>query len=50
MIENFEQLHNVWKTNKALDSTRINLTFDDLTNSIMSTGPFSFYVIDFFDM
>lgn len=50
MTENFEQLHNVWKTNKALDSTRINLTFDDLTNSIMSTGPFSFYVIDFFDM
>lgn len=50
MDENIQQLHNVWKTNKALDSTRLNLTFDDLTNSIMSTGPFSFYVIDFYDM
>lgn len=50
MDENIQQLHNVWKTNKALDSTRLHLTFDDLINSIMSTGPFSFYVIDFYDM
>lgn len=50
MTESLQQLHNVWETNKALDSTKLNLTFDDLTNSIISTGPFSFYVIDFFDM
>ena len=25
-------------------------TFDELTNSIISTGPFYFYIIDFFDM
>lgn len=50
MTKNLQHLHNVWETNKASDSTHLNLTFDDLTNSIMSTGPFAFYVIDFFDM
>lgn len=50
MEKNIQQLHNVWETNKASNTTQFNITFDDLTNSIMSTGPFSFYVIDFFDM
>ena len=50
MMENLQQLHNVWQTNKAADSTDLNLSFDDLTSSIMSTGPFAFYVIDFYDM
>lgn len=50
MTKSLQQLHNVWEKNKAADSTNLNLTFDDLTNSIMSTGPFAFYVIDFFDM
>ncbi len=50
MEKNIQQLHKVWATNKASNTTPFNITFDDLTNSIMSTGPFSFYVIDFFDM
>lgn len=50
MTGDLQQLHQVWETNKASDSTNLNLSFDDLTNSIMSTGPFAFYVIDFFDM
>lgn len=50
MTGNLQQLHNVWETNKASDSTNLKLTFDDLTNSIMNTGPFYFYVVDFFDM
>lgn len=50
MTENLKQLHNVWNSNKASDSTKLKITFDELTNSIISTGPFYFYVIDFFDM
>src|SRR5690606_20179641 len=26
------------------------ISFNDLTNSVVSTGPFSFYIIDFYDM
>ena len=50
MKENLQQLHNVWNMNKASDSTKLNITFDELTNSVISTGPFYFYVVDFFDM
>ena len=50
MEKNLQQLHNVWETNRALDTTHLNIAFDDLTNSIISVGQFSFYIIDFFDM
>ena len=52
---NFElqKLQSVWleSQNKSLRNTELpQITFDHLTNSIVSTGPFYFYVIDFFDM
>lgn len=50
MEKHLQQLHHVWEANRAYDTSQLNITFDDLTNSIISTGPFSFYVIDFFDM
>ncbi|MRG44242.1 helix-turn-helix transcriptional regulator [Chitinophaga sp. SYP-B3965] len=51
MQQNIQQLHEVWSSNKAIkDTSQTQISFDDLTNSIISTGPFSFYIIDFFDM
>ncbi|WP_316633061.1 LuxR C-terminal-related transcriptional regulator [uncultured Flavobacterium sp.] len=51
MLPEIQNLYNVWQTNKAVQSTSSHqISFDDLTNSIISTGPFSFYIIDFFDM
>lgn len=46
-----QNLHEVWLANRTARSTPLEqVSFDDLKNSIISTGPFSFYVIDFFDM
>ena len=48
-----QKLHQVWldSQNKSVKNTVLpKITFDDLTNSIISTGPFYYYVIDFFDM
>lgn len=46
-----QNLHNVWLPNRTIGTTRSHqISFDDLTNSIISTGPFYFYIIDFFDM
>lgn len=50
MTKNLLHLQEVWDAKRALGMTKLNIAFDDLTNSIMSTGPFAFYVIDFFDM
>lgn len=51
MLPEIQNLHDVWHTNKAVKNTSSHqISFDDLTNSIISTGPFSFYIIDFFDM
>lgn len=51
MLPEIQNLHDVWHTNKAVKNTSsAQISFDDLTNSIISTGPFSFYIIDFFDM
>lgn len=51
MLPEIQNLHDVWQTNKAVKNTSSHtISFDDLTNSIISTGPFSFYIIDFFDM
>lgn len=37
--------------NKSLHHTILpKITFDDLTNSIISSGPFYYYIVDFYDM
>ncbi|MFA9191316.1 LuxR C-terminal-related transcriptional regulator [Flavobacterium sp. FZUC8N2.13] len=51
MLPNIQNLHDVWLSNRTAKTSSTNqISFDDLTNSIISTGPFSFYIIDFFDM
>lgn len=51
MLTEIQSLHDVWETNRTIKNTNQHqISFDDLTNSIISTGPFSFYIIDFFDM
>jgi DNA-binding NarL/FixJ family response regulator len=46
-----QKLHKVWQNNRALENTSFpKISFDDLTNSIISTGPFYYYIIDFHDM
>jgi DNA-binding CsgD family transcriptional regulator len=51
MLPEIQNLHDVWHSNRAPRNTSGNqISFDDLTNSIISTGPFSFYIIDFYDM
>ena len=51
MLPEIQNLYNVWQPNritKSYESSQI--SFNELTNSIISTGPFYFYIIDFFDM
>jgi len=51
MLPEIQNLHDVWFTNRSVKTSSTHqISFDDLTNSIISTGPFSFYIIDFFDM
>ncbi|MDX6184080.1 helix-turn-helix transcriptional regulator [Flavobacterium sp. Fl-77] len=53
MTQEIQKLHDVWisSQNKAIQNTTLpKITFDDLTNSIISTGPFYYYIVDFFDM
>lgn len=53
MTKEIQQLHDVWlhTQNRSAENTSFpQITFDDLTSSIISTGPFYYYVIDFFDM
>jgi DNA-binding CsgD family transcriptional regulator len=53
MTGNIQKLHNVWlaSQNKSTQNTVLStITFDDLTNSIISTGKFYYYIIDFYDM
>ncbi len=51
MLPEIQNLHDVWQNNRTIKTTAPHqISFDDLTNSIISTGPFSFYIIDFFDM
>lgn len=51
MLPEIQNLYNVWHPNRiAKDNTSHKISFDELTNSIISTGPFYFYIIDFFDM
>jgi DNA-binding CsgD family transcriptional regulator len=51
MKAEIQTLHQVWDGNRAVKQTGThNISFDELTNSIISTGPFSFFIIDFYDM
>nr|WP_232325418.1 LuxR C-terminal-related transcriptional regulator [Pedobacter panaciterrae] len=51
MSTDIKKLHNVWLESRAYQNTDFpTIGFDELTNSIISTGPFYFYVIDFYDM
>ena len=51
MLPEIQNLYNVWQPNRIAKSNEsLQISFDDLTNSIISTGPFYFYIIDFFDM
>lgn len=51
MLPEIKNLHDVWHDHRTSQTTSSNqISFEDLTNSIISTGPFSFYIIDFFDM
>lgn len=51
MPTEIQNLHDVWLSNRTAKTTASHqISFDDLTNSIISTGPFYFYIIDFFDM
>lgn len=53
MNSELQKLQSVWleTQNKGIENTELpRITFDNLTNSIISTGPFYYYVIDFYDM
>jgi len=51
MNPEIQTLHHVWSANRAVQKTSGHqISFNELTNSIVSTGPFSFYIIDFYDM
>lgn len=50
-LKNLENLHEVWSVSKPKKfSVHNKIKFDELTNSIMNSGPFYYYIIDFFDM
>jgi len=51
MATDLKKLHTVWLESRAYQNTGFpGIGFDELTNSIISTGPFYYYVIDFYDM
>lgn len=51
MLPEIQNLYDVWLSNRTPKTTpTCQISFDELTNSIISTGPFSFFIIDFFDM
>ncbi len=53
MSSEIEKLHSVWETSQQItnkSSTLNRLHYEDLIGSLVSTGPFYFYIIDFFDM
>lgn len=51
MLPEIQNLYDVWQPNRiAKNNASDRISFDDLANSIISTGPFYFYVMDFFDM
>jgi DNA-binding CsgD family transcriptional regulator len=46
-----EKLHEVWSLSRPTQLVSFEqINFDDLVNSIISSGPFYYYIIDFFDL
>ncbi len=53
MEKDISALKSYWTSspNKASKETRLSqLTFDEVTNSLLGVGPFYFYIVDFYDM
>ena len=51
MNAEIQTLHNVWSANRSVNVTdNHQISFNELTNAIVSTGPFSFFIMDFYDM
>lgn len=53
MKPDIEKLHSVWENSQRISNKGSELHkfhFEDLINSIINTGPFYYYIIDFFDM
>jgi DNA-binding CsgD family transcriptional regulator len=53
MEEEIFKLHSVWEKTQhtAINNTSLPLfKFEELINSIISTGPFYYYIVDFYDM
>lgn len=53
MTQELQKLHSVWISTqkKANENTLLSqIKFDEIASSIISTGPFYFYIIDFYDM
>jgi DNA-binding CsgD family transcriptional regulator len=51
MLPEIQNLYNIWNSNRITkESISYQISFNDLANSIISTGSFYFYIMDFFDM
>lgn len=53
MGNEIDKLHSVWVSTqkKAIENTLLSsIQFDEITSAIISTGPFYFYIVDFYDM
>lgn len=51
MTTDLQKLHKVWINHRASQNTDFqHVGFNELSNSIVGTGPFYYYVIDFYDM
>lgn len=51
MTIELRKLHQVWLDHRAAQNNDFqNIGLDELSNSIVGTGPFYYYIIDFYDM
>lgn len=49
--QHIQKLHEVWSVSRPKNLvTGDQINFDELVNSIMSSGPFYYYIIDFYDL
>jgi len=50
-LQNIKKLHEVWSLSRSTELVSFDeMIFDDLINSVISSGPFYYYIIDFFDL
>lgn len=50
-LHHIEKLHEVWSLSRPKSMISFDqINFDDLINSVISSGPFYYYIIDFFDL